>query len=781
MYQHLWLLDMELKKIISIINNIPKTYSYKHLYDTLKANKEFFPDSTIFPIWEQISQLQFNPSIKKNPFKHTLSQSDLIHLEDCVPHIHHPDILWVISDLLWVEKKVPALSIRALEALLFSLENQNWNEPILLDITKRLERFKILCSELSQLDDKKKILLKLKFLFEKLIIELPQNFEVLYLFIVLLNFNSKKCNLNIGSLIPLFEEAIKICIEKTSWKTSIHHAEGLFYLYKNIQEKNLSQQTALQIAELIIQKMTMSARNDHLLLCDKAFFYLKTIHSKDLIEKRNSLKERVLKFRRQLYLQSVKIGLPYIKDQRIIDRSPLQKELKKTTNSEQVFYLLMNALKCENKEILRSIAQDKLNNPFPDASLEGFFIGLRESFFTKKIIDEKGKQNKTILSPEDRLSLKTHEQFLIEADVKGMTVKDGREYLIKNYCSKADEFPLQITNIYIPVGNEACVYQALLEGLYGRFFQFSNCIIGQIYATFKKILNNNSIGVDESERYPPLQTLITKAAENRILDKDFCFEFLQLLTKADDGYNIRGGCYHGNMENEVYQYPRFYYFWFLCVKFFCFPETVFLSYTTANDLSIFMSNLIDESDFERGKTEHLIQWLQKIRHKGMFVNQALQWVIKNHSLNTSSIKITNSYVPIGYEQSIYEALLDGLRGNLFSFINCIFGQLEITFKNILEENNILASYVKSDGNEEDNTLVPLLKKLEEKQIINKEFCQEISKLLIEIGINIRNKSCYGKLKYSEYFAPESCYLWLLCMQFFCFPEKIFISDHSNKN
>lgn len=772
---------MELKKIISIINNIPKTSSYKHLYDTLKANKEFFPDSTILPIWEQISQLQFNPSIKKNPFKHTLSQNDLIHLEGCVPHIHHPDILWIISDLLWVEKRVPVLSIKALEALLFSLENQNWNEPILLDIIKRLERFKILCSQLSKLDDKKRILLKLKFLFEKLIKEMPQNVEPLYLLHILLNFNSKKCDLNIESLIPLLKKAIKICIQRSLWRTSINHAEGLFYLYKKIKEKDLSEQTALEIVELTLQKITISSKNEHFLLCKRAVFYLNAIHSTNLVEKRNILEEKVLKIRQQLNSESVRIEIPYIKEQRIINRSPLQAELKKTTNSKQVFYLLINRLQYENKEILRSKAQEKLDNPFPDDSLTGIFIGLAESFFPKIIVDKKGKQKKTILSPEDRLALKTHEQFLIEVDTKGMTVKDGIEYLLKKYCPKTDEFPLQITNIYIPVGNELCVYEALLQGLYGQFFQFSNCIIGQIYATFKKILNNNSIEVDESERDSPLQTLITKAAENKILEKDFCFEFLQLLTKADDGYNIRGGCYHGNMENEVYEYSRFYYFWFLCVKFFCFPETVFLSYTIPKDLSIFMSNLIDESHFERDKTEHLIQWLQKIRHKGMFVNQALQWVIKNYSLNTSSIKITNSYVPIGYEQSIYKALLDGLRGKFFSFINCIFGQLEATFKNILEKNNILTSYLTFDGNEEDNTLTPLLEILEEKQIITKEFCQEISKMLTKIGINIRYKSCYGKLKYSEYFAPESCYLWLLCMQFFCFPEKLFISDHYNKN
>lgn len=187
---------------------------------------------------------------------------------------------------------------------------------------------------------------------------------------------------------------------------------------------------------------------------------------------------------------------------------------------------------------------------------------------------------------------------------------------------------------------------------------------------------------------------------------------------------------------------------------------------------------------ERGRTlNHPSSFAEKVSHhvtrevsihwdlKAHLINHARQWIIRRFSVIESdwlNVIYHNPYIPVGHHEIIARALHQGLNANLLDSTHLLPPQFEASCRHILDSNNINCQVITNNLKQKDQSIKELLAIPEMTKFISEDFRFEVSLLLTDEGLNLRNNSLHGKMTYEDFYQYRSLYLWYLAIKFFCF-------------
>lgn len=133
-----------------------------------------------------------------------------------------------------------------------------------------------------------------------------------------------------------------------------------------------------------------------------------------------------------------------------------------------------------------------------------------------------------------------------------------------------------------------------------------------------------------------------------------------------------------------------------------------------------------------------------------------------------SMLIANPFIPNGHHEIIAKGLHQGFNCEWIYPTHLLPPQFEASIRHILESHSIPAQNITLGSKQKDFLLKELLLHPKISQYINEDFCFEISRLLTEDGLNLRNDGLHGKLNFLSFYTARSVYLWYLSIKFFCF-------------
>ena len=193
-----------------------------------------------------------------------------------------------------------------------------------------------------------------------------------------------------------------------------------------------------------------------------------------------------------------------------------------------------------------------------------------------------------------------------------------------------------------------------------------------------------------------------------------------------------------------------------------------------------MTEYIDE----RGRTlNHPSSFEEKVSHhvtrelsihwdmKAHLINHARQWILRCFSVIESdwlNVISHNPYIPVGHHEIIARALHQGLNADLLDSTHLLPPQFEASCRHILDANNINCQVITNSLKQKDQSIKELLAIPDMTKFISEDFCFEVSRLLTEDGLNLRNNGLHGKMTYVDFYQYRSLYLWYLAIEFFCF-------------
>lgn len=193
-----------------------------------------------------------------------------------------------------------------------------------------------------------------------------------------------------------------------------------------------------------------------------------------------------------------------------------------------------------------------------------------------------------------------------------------------------------------------------------------------------------------------------------------------------------------------------------------------------------MTEYIDE----RGRTlNHPSSFEEKVSHhvtrelsihwdmQAHLINHARQWIIRCFSVLESdwlNVISHNPYIPLGHHEIIARALYQGLNADLLNSTHLLPPQFEASCRHILDLNNINCQVITNNLKQKDQSIKELLAIPDITKFISEDFCFEVSRLLTEDGLNLRNNGLHGKMMYLDFYQYRSLYLWYLAIKFFCF-------------
>ena len=187
---------------------------------------------------------------------------------------------------------------------------------------------------------------------------------------------------------------------------------------------------------------------------------------------------------------------------------------------------------------------------------------------------------------------------------------------------------------------------------------------------------------------------------------------------------------------------------------------------------------------ERGRTlNHSASFEEKVSHhvtqelsihwdmKARLINHARQWIVRCFSVLESdwlNVISHNPYISVGHHEIIARALHQGLNADLLDSTHLLPPQFEASCRHILDSNNMNYQTITNSLKQKDKSINELLATPEINRFISEDFCFEVSQLLTEDGLNLRNNGLHGKMTYLDFYQYRSLYLWYLAIQFFCF-------------
>lgn len=166
--------------------------------------------------------------------------------------------------------------------------------------------------------------------------------------------------------------------------------------------------------------------------------------------------------------------------------------------------------------------------------------------------------------------------------------------------------------------------------------------------------------------------------------------------------------------------------------------------------------------------------------KGVLIEYARRLLNSRYSVCESdwtAILCANPFIPIGHHEILAKGLHQGLNAEWLNSTHILPPQFEASMKYMLESNSKVAQKVTSTLKQKDFLLKELINHSTIKNFIHANFCFELTQLLTEDGLNLRNDGLHGKMNFLDFYSTKSVYLWYLSLKFFCFGQTLLRPIH----
>jgi hypothetical protein len=158
-------------------------------------------------------------------------------------------------------------------------------------------------------------------------------------------------------------------------------------------------------------------------------------------------------------------------------------------------------------------------------------------------------------------------------------------------------------------------------------------------------------------------------------------------------------------------------------------------------------------------------------HQGLIaqalIEPARRRIIFEHEIREGGLRgllVQSPFVPDGREALFARGLWAGLNGDFMTSTHVLIPQIEHSVRMLLQQANVPASNLKSDGTQEELDLNTTLRMSQLTPLFGADIQFDLRGLLIEkFGTNLRNRFAHGLMQQHEFQSYEGAYLWYVTL------------------